>query len=151
MEHLAQINIALMKHDPAAEEVKDFFDQIDAINRLAEEHHGYVWRYQDGEDIGDEIAYFDYADHEPRVHALLINMSVWTDIDALKAYVYQSGHIEVFRRRAEWFHPSVRPHMAMWHIEPGRIPTLAEARERLAHLERHGPSPYAFDFRKLRT
>lgn len=148
--HLAQINIALMKYNPSSPEVKDFFDQIDAVNRLAEEHEGYVWRYQDGEDIGDEIAYFGYRDYTPEVNALLINMSVWESLESLKSYVYKSGHIEVFRRKVEWFHRSMRPHMAMWHIEPGIIPTLAQARDRLQHIEKHGPTDFAFDFRKLK-
>jgi GNAT superfamily N-acetyltransferase len=36
------------------------------------------------------------------------------------------------------------PGSAIWYVAPGETPTLAEGRARLAFLERHGPSPYAF-------
>ena len=34
----------------------------------------------------------------------------------------------------------------MWWVPAGHVPDVAEARERLAHLRAHGPSPFAFPF-----
>ena len=34
------------------------------------------------------------------------------------------------------------PHFVMWHVAEG--PALAEAAEKLAHLEAHGPTELAF-------
>ena len=35
---------------------------------------------------------------------------------------------------------------AMWWVPAGHVPDVAEARERLAHLRAHGPTPFAFPF-----
>jgi hypothetical protein len=39
--------------------------------------------------------------------------------------------------------------MAMWWVEAGHIPTIAEAKERLAYLQLHGESEFAFTFASL--
>ena len=77
---------------------------------------------------------------------LLINMSVWESIDALAEFVYRSDHVSVMRRRREWFE-RISIYLALWWVPAGHIPTLGEARDRLAHLQEHGPSPYAFTFK----
>jgi hypothetical protein len=38
------------------------------------------------------------------------------------------------------------PYSALWWIAPGHTPTIEEGKERLAHLEAHGATPYAFWF-----
>jgi hypothetical protein len=35
-------------------------------------------------------------------------MSVWQDIKALNDYVYRSTHVELMRRRKEWFERMLR-------------------------------------------
>ena len=72
-------------------------------------------------------------------------MSVWESIEALAGFVYHSGHIEVLRRRCEWFE-RIKPHTALWWVPAGHIPSLQEAQARLAHLRDHGPTPLAFTF-----
>ena len=37
--------------------------------------------------------------------------------------------------------------MVLWWVEPGHIPSVAEAIERLERLRRDGPTPAAFTFR----
>jgi hypothetical protein len=39
-------------------------------------------------------------------------------------------------------------YLALWWVPEGHTPTIAEAQERLAHLEGHGPSPHAFTFKR---
>ncbi len=34
---------------------------------------------------------------------VLVNMSVWRDVESLNKYVYESAHVEIMRRRKEWF------------------------------------------------
>lgn len=51
------------------------------------------------------------------------------------------------RRRREWFE-RIENHMVMWRVAPGTEPTVDEAKERLEHLQRHGPSPHAFTFKR---
>jgi hypothetical protein len=76
---------------------------------------------------------------------MIVNMSVWSSIEDLAAFVYRSGHVDVMRRRREWFEP-MKPYMVLWWIPAGQLPTVEEAKERLAHLRDHGPTPFAFTF-----
>jgi Domain of unknown function (DUF3291) len=39
-------------------------------------------------------------------------------------------------------------YMALWWIPAGTLPSVIDAKERLANLKAHGPSPYAFTFRQ---
>ena len=41
---LAQLNIALAKYPLDAPEIKDFVDNLDLINGVAENSVGFVWR-----------------------------------------------------------------------------------------------------------
>ncbi len=80
---------------------------------------------------------------------MLVNMSVWTDPAALKAYAYKSTHVDFFRRRREWFEPSTRAHAVLWWIPIGHQPTLEEAAQRLEHLRKYGSTQNAFWFNQL--
>jgi len=51
------------------------------------------------------------------------------------------------RRRREWFEAYETAYMALWWVPAGHRPTIEEAKERLAALDRDGPTPYAFTFR----
>lgn len=71
---------------------------------------------------------------------------MWESIDHLSDFVYRSGHLDVTRRRREWFE-QIRIHMVLWWIPAGQTPSLAEAQRRLEHLHAHGPTPHAFTFK----
>jgi hypothetical protein len=74
---------------------------------------------------------------------------VWESVETLKAYVYRTAHAELLRDRRKWFGTMTEMHLAMWWVPAGRIPSVDEARERLEHIRRHGPSPHAFTFREM--
>ncbi len=138
---LAQLNIAeaiAPIDDPI---MTDFVNNTERINALAEEHPGFVWRLK-GEDSDDSYS-IQAFDSE----YMLVNMSVWKDRESLFDYVYNSGHVEIFKRRKEWFQKMPKMHMVMWYIEDGHIPTLQEGKERLSHLQEHGESEFAFSFK----
>ena len=78
---------------------------------------------------------------------IIINMSVWTGLAELGAFVYRSGHVEVMRRRRDWF-ADMETYMALWWVPAGTIPTVQDARERLDLLARLGPTAEAFTFRQ---
>jgi Domain of unknown function (DUF3291) len=78
----------------------------------------------------------------------LVNMSVWQDVAALAEYVYKSAHVEIMRRRQQWFERMADAYIVLWWVPGGHRPTLAEAIERLQCLRRHGPTPTAFTFGK---
>ena len=139
--HLAQLNIAEAVDSMESPVMADFISNTDRINALAENHSGFVWRLKGEEtDHSYSIQAFDNE-------ALLVNMSVWKDRESLFDYVYNSGHIEIFKRRKEWFQKMPKMHMVLWYVEEGHIPTLLEAKERLEHLQTLGESEYAFSFK----
>ena len=109
---------------------------------LADNASGFVWRLKSDEGPSSYLRPYDDE-------RLLINMSVWSSVEALKDYVYRTAHADVLRQRREWFEPFDGTYMAMWWVPPGHLPTIDEAKERLAHLEAHGPTPYAFTFRTI--
>lgn len=139
--HLAQLNIALMKESLESPSMADFVNNLDRINALAEESPGYVWRLQTEE--GDATTL------RPLGENVLVNLSVWRDIEALREYVYKSDHASIMRRRKEWFDQMEEAFVVLWWVPETHTPSLAEAIERLDHLRRHGPTPEAFNFRNL--
>ena len=140
--HLAQINIGRFAASLDSPQLKDFVDNLDRINALAEAAPGFVWRLKgEGNNATDIRPFDDDA-------MMAINMSVWTDLASLGAYVYRSDHIAIMRRRREFFEVPAEPFMALWWVPAGALPTLTEGIERLQHLRRHGPSAVAFSFRE---
>ena len=75
-------------------------------------------------------------------------MSLWRSIDDLREFVYRSGHADVLRRRREWFDRMAQASVVLWWVLAGTTPTVDEAVARLAHLDAHGPTPFAFTFRE---
>ena len=78
--------------------------------------------------------------------SIIVNLSLWQSLEALKAYVYQGDHLTVLRDRKQWFEKLAIPHLALWWIPAGQVPTLEEARRALLSLDAHGPSERAFTF-----
>jgi GNAT superfamily N-acetyltransferase len=138
--HVAQINIGTMVAPTDDPRVAEFMDALDHVNAIADAAPGFVWRLQTDSGNATEIQIFP----DPLT---LVNMSVWESVDALKAYVYRSEHMEFFRRRAAWFEQDAK-RVALWHLPAGTIPELDEAVRRVEFLERNGATPYAFGFAK---
>jgi len=138
--HLAQINIGRLKSPMDAPETAGFADNLDRINALADGQPGFVWRLVGEGANATDIQAFD----DPM---MLLNMSVWTDVESLAAFVYRTGHRDVMRRRAEWFH-KVEVFMCLWWVPVGHVPTPQEGIARLELLRRLGPTTEAFTFRE---
>ncbi len=138
---LAQLNIGRMLAPTDDPLVADFMNNLERINALAEQSPGFVWRYQD--ETGNATDTRPYDDP-----SILINFSVWESREALFNFTYQSEHVEFFRRRREWFEKMEQSYLVLWWIPEGHLPTIEEAKERLAHLQAHGATPYAFTFKQ---
>lgn len=139
--HLAQINIARMLYPIDHPGMAAFVRALDPINALADRAPGFVWRLQDESGNATSMNPFD----DPM---MIVNMSVWVSIEALFAFVYQTGHTAIMRRRKAWFEKPAEAHMALWWIAAGTLPRAQEGRERLLHLRAHGPSAFAFSFKQ---
>lgn len=140
--HLAQLNIAEALDDLDSTTMKPFVDQLDEINALAEASPGFVWRLQDELGNATSINVFE----NPRI---IVNMSVWENVEALSNYVYKSAHTKVMARRREWFHVMTSAYHVLWWVEQGHKPTLDEAKARLQQLREQGPGPEAFNFKTV--
>jgi heme-degrading monooxygenase HmoA len=138
--HVAQLNIARGKAPLDSPLLAEFMAALDPVNALADSSPGFVWRLQTEDGNATSVRAFD----DDRI---IVNMSVWESIDALANFVYRSDHIAVMRRRREWFE-RVTVHMVLWWVPDGHEPSVAEAEDRLEHLGRHGPTPYAFTFKR---
>lgn len=140
MHDLAQINVAQLRYAMEAPEMADFVGALANINALAERAPGFVWRYTD-ENGGDATgSRLDGRDD------LLVNMSTWSDVAALRTFVYKTAHAAVMARRAKWFPAFAGAHLALWWVPAGARPTLADAAAALARIDAHGPTPEAFTF-----
>jgi heme-degrading monooxygenase HmoA len=138
--HLAQVNIARMRGALESEVMAGFVARLDEINALADRSPGFVWRLQTGE--GNATYLRPYDDDR-----ILFNLSVWESLEHLRDYVYRSAHVEVLRNRQEWFSKFEGAFLALWWVPAGHRPSIDEAKKRLAHLDEHGPTPFAFTFR----
>lgn len=139
--HLAQINVARMRFPLDDVRTAGFVERLEPVNALADRAPGFVWRLQDEAGDATSIRVFD----DPMI---IVNMSLWQSLEALYAFVYRSGHVEVMRRRRQWFEPAREPYTALWWVPASHRPLPAEGAERLEHLRRHGPSAVAFTFRQ---
>ena len=137
--NLAQLNIAKMKYaidDPA---MQDFVDQLDPVNESADNSPGFVWRLQTGEGDATDVRIYDDE-------YLLVNLSVWESIEALKAFVASQRHGAVMRRRTEWFDRMDEAYLVMWWVPEHHRPSIQEAQDKLDMLRKLGPTPAAFDW-----
>ena len=94
--HLAQLNIATLRHPMDDPRIADFAEALPTVNGAGEQASGFVWRLQSDTGNATDIQVFD----DP---LLIVNLTVWESIDALKAFAFHGIHREFFRRRAEWF------------------------------------------------
>ena len=138
--HIAQINIALPREPLDSPGLAEFVANLEPVNAIADAAPGFVWRLQDSS--GDATAIRAFDDER-----LIVNMSVWESIEALWAFVYDGRHLEVMRRRREWFSRIAESYLALWWIPAGERPTVSDAEARVAHLRAHGPTPHAFTFK----
>ena len=75
------------------------------------------------------------------------NMSLWSDVESLGAFVYRNkDHREIMRRRSEWF-DEIDFYLVLWWVKEGHFPSLEEAQEKLELLSKNGPTEKAFTFK----
>ena len=138
--HIAQFNVATALaalDDPL---LADFMAKLDEVNGLAELSPGYVWRLKSDSGNATDI----HAMDNPRT---IVNLTVWQSIEALFDFTYKSDHKLVMNRRREWFEKPDGSYMALWWVPADHLPTVEEAKARLAYLAAHGPTATAFNFK----
>lgn len=138
--YIAQLNIARAIAPLDSPQLKDFMDNLAPINEIAESSSGFVWRLKDDTGNATDIQAFE----DP---LMIVNMSVWENVEALKHFMFKTHHLDLLKRKQEWFVKTEQANYVLWWIEKGHLPTLEEAKQRLFYLRENGESPYAFSFR----
>ncbi len=138
--HLAQINVARAAEPLDSPRLAEFVAALEPVNARADNAPGFVWRLQS--DGGDATSIRVFDDD-----LIIVNMSVWSSMPALWQFVYSGGHLDVMRRRREWFEVADAAHMALWWVPADSVPTVEDGIERLETIRRNGPGPRAFTFK----
>lgn len=140
--HLAQLNIARPVAPLDSPQLAGFVSRLDEVNALADAAPGFVWRLVD-DDGANAVALRPYGPD------IMVNLSVWESVEALYDFAYRTAHLDVLRRRREYFdHEGLPAYAVLWWVPAGTLPSLAEAHDRLDLLTREGPTPGAFTFRE---
>lgn len=139
---LAQINIARLIAPLNDPRIQEFVSELNPINSLADQSPGFLWRLQSDTGNATDLTFND----DPFV---IVNMSVWESAEALRDFTYRSRHVEIFRKRQDWFEKSEAPSYCLWWIPAGSFPTVFEGKARLDHYRRHGATSHAFWFSRL--
>jgi heme-degrading monooxygenase HmoA len=140
MWNIAQVNVGRILGSSMEDPImKEFVEKLDEVNQLAESSPGFVWRLKDEGGNATAIPF----DSDQRI---IVNMSVWENLDSLQAFVYKSNHREVLMRRREWFENMKQMVVGLWYVPIHSFPSVEDARFRLKYLREHGPTPFCFSF-----
>jgi hypothetical protein len=138
---VAQVNIGRLVAPLDSPQLADFVAWLDPVNAVADGAPGFVWRLQTEDGNATAIRPFDDD-------SMLVNMSVWRDVESLRNYVYASAHVQIMRRRREWFERMSEAYLVLWWVPRGHRPGIAEGIAKLDALQKNGPGPEAFTFRE---
>jgi Domain of unknown function (DUF3291) len=144
--HLAELNIGRLLAPTDDPRVADFMNALDKVNSLGKRMPGFVWMMEGSGEPGTGNTDVK-LDGDP---LFVSNLTVWEDAATLENFVWNTVHRQFYQRRAEWFEVLGKMHFVMWWVPVGHRPTISEARERLAHLEKHGDSEHAFGWTYLK-
>ncbi|MDH5377654.1 MAG: DUF3291 domain-containing protein [Gammaproteobacteria bacterium] len=131
---LAQMNLVKVLHPLDHPAMQEFVDQLDYVNSLAEKADGFIWRYTSEHDVYEED--------------ILLNMSVWTSVEALHKFVYSGEHLDVLKQGAKWTQRIKGDSTVLWWIRNYDFPSDRDAKARMDHLWAHGATEFAFTFAK---
>lgn len=134
--HVAQYNIGRIRKPLDHPDVAEFVAALGPINALAEASPGFVWRLKD--DDGQSSSYVSVEGiDDPMV---IVNYSIWRDLESLRNFINKSGHVAYLRRRREWFESADEPTSVAWWIPAGTVPDVGEAHRRLLTFRERGSS-----------
>jgi hypothetical protein len=143
---LAQINVSRLLAPLDSPLLADFVAALDEVNAAGDRAPGFVWRLQteDGNATAVRAFGWDVGDS----HGVIVNLTVWTSVEALADFVFSGTHVAVMRRRRRWFAQAAEAMTALWWVPAGHRPSTDEAEDAVRHLRAHGPTPRAFTFRQ---
>jgi Domain of unknown function (DUF3291) len=139
---LAQVNFARLLAPVDSALLADFVALLDPVNATAAAADGFVWRLQT--EAGNATSVEAFRWDVGGSAGVIVNMSVWRDLEALKAFVATPLHRGAMTRRREWFERMREPYSACWWVPAGHRPTTSDAERAVQSLRTDGPTPQAF-------
>jgi len=140
------VNIARLLAPLDHAQLADFVAQLEPVNAAADGAPGFVWRLQADDGDATSIRAFEWDAGDSA--GVIVNMSVWTGLEELTAFVFSEAHRAVLRRRREWFHRMSEPYTVCWWVPAGHRPTTDEAEDRIRNLRANGPNSQAFTLKE---
>lgn len=129
---VAQLNIATALYPMDDQRISRFVEQLDDINALADNSPGFVWRLQSESGNATDIV----VDDNPM---LIVNMSVWRDVEALFEFAYKTAHRQVIADRRQWFKRPDGAYQVLWWVRAGNQPSVDEGMAKLQLLQTSDP------------
>ena len=118
---LAQVNIGRLQEPLDHPQLAAFVEALDPVNAAAERAPGFVWRLQTEDGNATSVEAFTWDAGESA--GMIINMSVWTDVEHLTAFVLGDLHRAILRRRREFFQKMAEAYLACWWVPEGHRPS----------------------------
>jgi hypothetical protein len=137
--HLAEFNISRLSAPLDDPSMKEFVDFLNPVNAFAEQSTGFVWRLTAAD--GASASYLPSPYDDPM---MITNLTVWTDLESLRVFTYETVHRYFLQSRRKWFDRIASKPLVLWWVPAGQIPTLDEAKAKLHVLEERGPTATAF-------
>ena len=138
---IAQMNWGRLKYSLEDKRMTEFNESLSKVYGLAEKHPGFIWRIPDNQ---SESQLYDLGFD----NLISSTISVWTDIESLKDYTYNSLHGVYLKRSSEWFQKNIDgPQLVIWNVNSNDQPSFKESFARLKYLNDNGPSDYAYGWR----
>lgn len=142
---LFQLNLAKMRapfDDPLFD---DFRARLEELHTAAEQHKGFVWRYQ-GEKDDD-----GYIKPYPNYPLIMGNMSAWENYESLFNYTFSGAHMSIMKEKRKWFERLPHPYTVLYYgtvedLQRDDSELLEHAMQRLRYLSVYGETPVAFGF-----
>lgn len=138
--HLAELNVGRLVAPTDDPRVADFMGALDKVNGMGKRMPGFVWMMEGSGEPGTGNTENNIGD-DPQFVA---NLTVWTDADSLRNFVWNTVHKQFYDRRQEWFEVMQDQYFVMWWVPEGHEPTLDEGLERLEQRKTQGDSDAAF-------
>ena len=120
--HVAQVNVARLIEPLDSDRLADFVAALDQVNSSADLAPGFVWRLKTDQGNATSLSAFEW-DVEGSA-GVITNMSVWESCEALKEFIFSTAHLEVLRKRKNWFLKVGEATTALWWIPAGTIPSV---------------------------
>lgn len=143
---LAQVNVSRLLAPLDSPLLADFVAALDEVNAAGDRAPGFVWRLQTEDGNATAIRAFGWD--VGGSHGVIVNLTVWTSVEALADFVFSGGHVAIMRRRRRWFAPAAEATTALWWVPAGHRPSTDEAEDAVRRLRAEGPTPQAFTFRQ---